>query len=211
MDIFDFILNIDKYLSNAIGFLGSWIYVLLFVIIFVETGLVVMPFLPGDSLIFAVGTFAGSGLLDFLTAYIVLLVAAFLGDTINYWVGHYIGVRVFNKENSKIFKKEYLEKTHKFYEKYGSKTIVIARFVPIVRTFAPFVAGVGKMRYSTFIFYNILGGFIWVTLLFFAGFYLGGISFIKENFEYVVFIIIGVSLIPMIIEYFRYKLKNRGY
>lgn len=205
MEFFDPILHIDKYLADLIGFFGSWIYVMLFAIVFAETGLVVTPFLPGDSLLFAVGTLAGGGLLNIWISYLTLLIAAILGDTVNYWIGHYIGPKVFNKENSKFFKKEYLEKTREFYEKYGGKTIIIARFLPIIRTFAPFVAGVGKMHYITFFFYNVFGGFIWVTSLVFAGFYLGGLSFVKANFEYAIFAIITLSLLPMLIEYIKYK------
>lgn len=205
MEFFDFILHIDKYLAEMIGFLGNWTYVLLFAIVFAETGLVVTPFLPGDSLLFAVGTLTGGGLLNIWISYFTLLIAAFLGDTVNYWIGHYIGPKVFSKENSRFFKKEYLGKTREFYEKYGGKTIIIARFLPIIRTFAPFVAGVGKMHYGTFFFYNIFGGFIWVTSLVFAGFYLGGLSFIKANFEYAIFAIIALSLLPMFIEYLKYK------
>lgn len=205
MEIFDFILHIDKYLADLIGYFGSWTYVMLFAIVFAETGLVVTPFLPGDSLLFAVGTLAGGGLLNIWISYFTLLIAAILGDTVNYWIGHYIGPKVFNKENSKFFKKEYLEKTREFYEQYGGKTIIIARFLPIIRTFAPFVAGVGKMHYITFFFYNVFGGFIWVTSLVFAGFYLGGLSFVKANFEYAIFVIIALSLLPMLIEYIKYK------
>jgi len=178
---------------------------MLFAIVFAETGLVVTPFLPGDSLLFAVGTLAGAGMLNIWASYFTLLVAAILGDTVNYWIGRYIGPKVFNKENSRFFKREYLEKTREFYEKYGGKTIVIARFLPIIRTFAPFVAGVGKMHYSSFFFYNVFGGFVWVTSLLFAGFSLGGISFIKANFEYAIFAIIALSLLPMLIEYIKYK------
>lgn len=205
MEIFDFIFHIDKYLTNIINFLGGWTYFLLFLIIFAETGLVIAPFLPGDSLLFAVGTLAGGGMLNIWTSYLILLLAAILGDTVNYWIGHYIGPKVFNKENSRFFKKEYLEKTREFYEKYGGKTIIIARFLPIIRTFAPFVAGIGKMHYSTFFFYNIVGAFVWVSSLTFLGFYLGGLPLIKENFEYAIFGIIAISLMPMIVEYVRYK------
>lgn len=205
MEIFDFVLHIDKYLADLIGYFGSWTYVMSFAIVFAETGLVITPFLPGDSLLFAVGTLAGGGLLSIWISYFTLLIAAFLGDTINYWIGYYIGHKVFSKENSRFFKKEYLEKTREFYEKYGGKTIIIARFLPIIRTFAPFVAGVGKMHYGTFFFYNIFGGFIWVTSLVFAGFYLGGLSFVKANFEYAIFAIIALSLLPMFIEYLKYK------
>jgi len=205
MEIFDFILHVDKYLAAAINFLGGWVYVVLFAIVFAETGLVITPFLPGDSLLFAAGTLAGGGLLNIWIVYFSLLIAAISGDTVNYWIGNYIGPKVFSRGNSRFFKKEYLEKTREFYEKYGGKTIIIARFVPIVRTFAPFVAGIGKMRYSTFFFFNVLGGFIWVTSLIFVGFYFGGLSFVKANFEYVIFVIIALSLLPMFIEYIKYK------
>lgn len=210
MEIFDFVLHVDKHLADAIAFFGGWTYVLLFLIVFAETGFVVTPFLPGDSLLFAVGTLAGAGLLNIWTAYFVLLTAAVLGDTVNYWIGHYVGPKVFNKENSRFFKKEYLEKTREFYEKYGGKTIIIARFVPIVRTFAPFVAGVGKMHYNTFLFYNVFGGFIWVTFLVFAGFYLGGLPLVKANFEYAIFAIIALSLLPMVIEYVKHKRESKA-
>lgn len=205
MELFDFILHIDKHLGDMIIFFGNSIYVLLFAVVFAETGLVVTPFLPGDSLLFAVGTLAGGGMLNIWTSYFILLIAAILGDTVNYWIGHYIGPKVFSKENYRFFKKEYLEKTCKFYEKYGGKTIIIARFLPIIRTFAPFVAGIGKMHYGTFFYYNVLGGFIWVTSLVFLGFYLGGLSFVKSNFEYAIFAIIVFSLLPMLIEYIKYK------
>jgi len=205
MEFLQYLLHIDKYLATAIGFFGNWTYVVLFLIIFAETGLVVTPFLPGDSLLFAVGTMAGAGMLNVWTVYFTLLVAAILGDTANYWVGHFIGPKVFTMENSRIFKKEYLEKTHHFYEKYGAKAIVISRFLPILRTFAPFVAGVGSMSYGTFFLYNIVGGFLWVSSLTFAGFYLGGLSFVKNNFEYVIFAIILISVLPMILEYIKYK------
>ncbi len=205
MEILSFLLHIDKYLMDVISFFGNWTYVLLFIVIFAETGLVVTPFLPGDSLLFAVGTFAGGGLLNLVTSYLTLLAAAILGDTVNYWVGHYIGPKVFKNETSKFFKKEYLKKTRTFYDKYGGKTIIIARFLPIIRTFAPFVAGVGRMNYSKFFLYNVVGGFVWVSALVLAGFFLGGLPFIKENFEYAIFIIIVLSLLPGFVEYIKYK------
>jgi membrane-associated protein len=210
MEILDFILHVDQYLSSAIDFFGIWTYGILFAIVFAETGLVVTPFLPGDSLLFAVGTLAGGGMLDIWTAYAALLLAAILGDTVNYWIGHYAGPKVFKKEDSRFFKKEYLEKTSQFYEKYGGKTIILARFLPIIRTFAPFVAGVGKMHYRTFFFYNVAGAFIWVSSLTFSGFYLGGLPFVKENFEYAIFTIIALSLMPMFFEYIKYKRGPRA-
>ncbi len=205
MEIFNLILHIDVYLAEAIAFLGAWSYVALFTIIFAETGLVVVPFLPGDSLLFAAGTLAGGGMLNIWVVYFSLLLAAVIGDTVNYWVGNYIGPKVFSQNNSRLFKKEYLEKTRVFYEKYGGKTIIIARFLPIIRTFAPFVAGIGKMRYSTFFFYNVLGGYVWVTSLVLAGFYLGGLPFVKANFEYAILAIIALSVLPMVVEYIKYK------
>lgn len=205
MEFIELILHFDEHLANLIAAFGPLTYIILFLIVFAETGLVVTPFLPGDSLLFIVGTLSGSGFLNIWVSYITLLVAAILGDTVNYWVGHKIGPKVFNKENSKIFKKEYLEKTREFYEKHGGKTIILARFLPIIRTFAPFVAGVGKMNYSTFLFYNVVGAFIWVTSLTFAGYFFGGLEVIKNNFEYAVIGIILISLIPMVIEYVKYK------
>ncbi len=203
--LFDFIFHIDKYLAIIIAFLGNWIYVLLFAIVFVETGLVVAPFLPGDSLLFATGALAGADMLNVWVAYFVLLFATILGDTVNYWIGRYVGPKVFCRPKSRFFKKEHLEKTHRFYEKHGGKTIIIARFIPIMRTFAPFVAGVGRMRYGNFLFYNVLGAFIWVTVLLFLGFNFGGLPFVKANFEYVILAIIAISFSPMIIKYIKHK------
>lgn len=205
MAIFDFILHLDEQLTNLINLFGPLTYVILFLIIFAETGLVVTPFLPGDSLLFVIGAFAGTGFLNIWVIYITLLAAAILGDTVNYWAGHHLGPKVFRQENSRFFKKEYLERTEKFYEKHGGKTIILARFIPIIRTFAPFVAGVGKMRYLTFLSFNIIGGFIWITTLTFAGYFFGGLPFVKNNFEYAVILIIIVSLLPVFIEYLKHK------
>ena len=205
-----YFLHIADYLDQIIATLGPLTYVLLFFIIFAETGLVITPFLPGDSLIFIVGAFSGSGHLNFIVAYITLLSAAIIGDSVNYWIGNKIGPRVFSKENSRVFNKKYLEKTHNFYEKYGTKTIVIARFVPIVRTFAPFVAGIGSMNYKTFFTYNVLGAFLWVTILMLAGHFMGSLPIVKDNFEYAIFFIIGISLIPVIYEFLKNKLESRN-
>lgn len=205
MELVDFILHFDEHLANIINLVGGFTYVILFFIVFAETGFVVTPFLPGDSLLFVVGTLAGSGYLNIFIAYIALLAAAILGDTVNYWIGHRIGAKVFSKDNSRFFNKAYLEKTREFYEKHGGKTIILARFIPVIRTFAPFVAGVGKMHYGTFISYNIVGAFLWVTALLFTGFFFGGLPFIKNNFEYAVIGIIFVSLIPVVVEYFQHK------
>mgnify|MGYP000887084987 CR=1 FL=1 len=209
MDIVSVLLHLGDYLAKIIEVFGYWTYAILFLVIFAETGFVVTPFLPGDSLIFIVGAFAAIGHLNIIVVYIVLLAAAILGDTVNYWLGHKLGAKVFSKENSKIFNKKYLRKTEEFYEKYGGKTIIIARFVPIIRTFAPFVAGIGSMRYSVFILYNIIGGFVWVTSLVLAGYFFGNLPIIKDNFEYAIYIIILLSLTPMIFEFIKHNMQKR--
>ncbi len=209
MDIISVLLHLGDYLAKVIEIFGYWTYAILFLVIFAETGFVVTPFLPGDSLIFIVGAFAALGHLNIIAVYIVLLVAAILGDTVNYWLGNKLGAKVFSKENSRIFNKKYLRKTEEFYEKYGGKTIIIARFVPIIRTFAPFVAGIGSMKYSVFILYNIVGGFLWVTSLVLAGYFFGNLPIIKDNFEYAIYIIILLSLTPMIFEFVKHKMQKR--
>lgn len=209
MEIFKFLLHFDESLVSIINLFGPLTYFFLFLIIFAETGLVVTPFLPGDSLLFAVGTLAGGNYLNILIVYILLLVAAILGDTVNYWIGHHLGPRVFSKENSRIFNKAYLKKTDDFYKKYGGKTIILARFVPIIRTFAPFVAGIGKMHYGTFLFYNVLGGFLWVTTLTFAGYFFGQIPIVKENFEYAIMGIVLISVLPILIELAKHRLESK--
>lgn len=209
MDLFSFILHFDEHLKNIINMFGSFSYVVLFLVVFAETGLVVTPFLPGDSLLFIAGTLAGSGLLNIWAVYLTLLIAAIVGDTVNYFLGHRFGTRVFTKEDSWLFNKNYLDKTRAFYEKHGKKTIILARFVPIIRTFAPFVAGVGQMHYSTFLAYNVIGAFIWVTSLTFAGYFFGGLPFIQKNFEFAVIGIVFVSLIPMLFEYTRHKRSSK--
>lgn len=207
MGLIDFIMHIDQHLLALIRDYNQWIYLILFLIIFVETGLVIMPFLPGDSLLFAVGMFSAMGSLDIYTSIAIMLIAAILGDACNYLIGKYLGdrfvrMRLFGRQ---LVKPEYIEKTHAFYEKHGPQTIIIARFVPIVRTFAPFVAGVGKMRYATFLTYNIIGGTVWVVGIVLAGYFLGNIPIIKDNFEKVVLGIILISVLPIIIG----MLKNR--
>ncbi len=209
MEFIEILLHIDEYLGTFIQQYGTWVYVLLFVIIFAETGFVVTPFLPGDSLLFVVGTLAGSGYINIVVIYFILLAAAILGDTVNYWIGHKLGHKVFSKENSKLFNKQHLETTRKFFAKHGGKTIIIARFVPIVRTFAPFVAGMGSMHYSTFLAYNVLGGLLWVTSLLFAGYFFGSLPIIKDNFEIAIFAIIFLSLIPAIIEFFKARRESK--
>ena len=203
--IADLFLHLDEHLNTIIQTFGLWSYVILFLIIFLETGIVIMPFLPGDSLLFAAGTLAAFGSLNVWILYISLLVAAIIGDTVNYWIGHALGPRVFAKENSMFFKKEYLVKTQEFYEKHGGKTIILARFMPIVRTFAPFVAGVGKMDYKYFLTYNIVGGFIWVTSFVWLGYFFGNIPVIQHNFHYAVVGIVVLSIVPAIYEYIKHK------
>ena len=209
MEIFSTLLHFDEALVTIINLFGPLTYVILFAIVFAETGLVITPFLPGDSLLFAVGTLAGGNYLNIWIVYPTLLAAAIIGDTVNYWLGRHLGSRVFTKENSRIFKKSYLEKTSEFYAKHGGKTIILARFVPLIRTFAPFVAGVGKMHYKTFLSYNVVGAFLWVTSLTFAGFFFGQMPLIRENFEYAVIGIILISLLPVVIEFVKHKLSKK--
>jgi len=207
--VFDFVIHIDVHLSAIIQAYGIWTYLILFLIIFCETGLVVTPLLPGDSLLFAAGTFAAKGDLDVMWLFILLSIAAILGDTANYWIGDYIGPKIFHKENVRLLNKEYLDRTHQFYEKYGGKTIIIARFVPIIRTFAPFVAGIGSMTYLRFISYNIIGGIAWIAACVFAGFFFGNIPIVKHNFTIVIFVIIFISILPGIIEFIRQHNERR--
>lgn len=203
----DLFLHLDKHLSEIITTYGTTTYVILFAIIFVETGLIIMPFLPGDSLLFVAGYFAKRGDLDLTLLCVLLFIAAFLGDLLNYSIGKFSGDKIM-KMNLPFVKPEYFEKTNAFYEKHGPKTIILARFIPIIRTFAPFVAGVGKMNYKTFLTYNTIGGFIWVVLLLLAGYLFGEIPVVKKNFELVVFGIIFISILPPIIEVIRAKMKK---
>jgi membrane-associated protein len=198
--LIDLFLHLDQYLDKIITQYGAWTYGILFVVIFIETGLVVMPFLPGDSLLFAAGTFAALGSLNLWYLLGLLMVAAILGDTVNYSIGHYLGERAYN---IKWIKKEYLDKTHAFFEKHGGIAIFLARFVPIVRTFAPFVAGIGKMSYGYFITYNFIGGITWVALFTSAGYFFGNIPFVRHNFEYVIIVIILISVLPMAFEWLK--------
>jgi len=202
---FDILLHLDIHLDLAIRSYGLWTYGILFLIVFLETGLVVTPFLPGDSLLFAGGTFAALGSLDVGWLIIVLALAAIGGDTANYWIGYSSGPKVFSKERSRLFNKEYLHRTHRFYEKYGGKTIIIARFIPIIRTFAPFVAGIGSMTYSRFITYNIVGGIAWVVIFVLGGYFFGNIPLIRHNFSLVIVAIIILSILPGIIEFLRHR------
>lgn len=203
----DILLHLDKYLLTVIQQYGSWTYAILFAIIFCETGLVVTPVLPGDSLLFAVGAFAAAGSLDPWLAFALLSLAAIAGDTLNYWIGNYVGPKVFHYQKSRFFKRGHLERTHQFYEKYGGKTIVIARFIPIIRTFAPFVAGIGAMTYWKFVAYNIGGGVLWVASFVGAGYFFGNIPVVKRNFTLVILAIIVISILPGIIEYLRQRRK----
>jgi len=199
LSLVDFILHIDSHLSNIIQQYGTWTYGLLFLIIFMETGFVVTPFLPGDSLLFATGTFAAMGVLNIYLLIGLLIIAAIAGDTVNYWIGHAIGSRAYTGE-IKWIKKEYMERTQAFFEKHGGKTIFLARFVPIIRTFAPFVAGIGKMSYGYFIRWNVIGGITWVTIFLLAGYFFGNIPFVQKNFELVIVAIILISLVPVFVE-----------
>ncbi len=205
--LIDLFLHLDKHLSQIIQNYGVWTYLLLFLVIFMETGFVVTPFLPGDSLLFAAGTFASPALgssLNIFLLWALLCAAAILGDTVNYWIGHFIGPKAFTGE-VRFLKKEYLDRTHEFYEKHGGKTIIIARFIPIIRTFAPFVAGIGAMSYGRFITYNVVGGVVWVTIFTFGGYYFGNLPFVKENFSLVVIAIIFISVVPMIFEFIKQR------
>lgn len=195
----DFFLHLDTHLAEIIRDYGTWTYAILFLIVFAETGLVVMPLLPGDSLLFAAGTFAALGDLNPVLLILLLIAAAILGDTVNYWVGNRIGARAFSG-NVRFLKREYLERTQRFYERHGGKTIILARFVPIVRTFAPFVAGVGTMSYPRFLAYNVIGAIVWVTGFVTIGYLFGNIPAVKERFSLVILAIIAVSVLPIAIE-----------
>lgn len=198
--LFDLFLHLDEQLQLIITQYGAWTYGILFAVIFIETGLVVTPFLPGDSLLFAAGTFATLGSLNVWFIIGLLIVAAVLGDAVNYSIGHYLGGRAYK---IKWIKKEYLEKTHQFFEKHGGKAIFLARFVPIVRTFAPFVAGIGKMSYGYFASYNIIGGAAWVLIFTLLGYFFGNLEFVKKNFELVIIAIILISIVPMVLEWWK--------
>lgn len=203
----NYIIHLDKYLNIMIENYGIWVYLLFFLIIFCETGLVVTPFLPGDSLLFAAGTFAALGGLHLEWATAALFLGAVAGDSLNYWIGNYLGPRAFSGR-FRFLKKEYLERTNQFYQRHGGKTIVLARFIPIIRTFAPFVAGIGKMKYPRFFSFNVLGGFIWVMLFVLGGFLFGNLPIIKHNFSLVILVIILTSVVPGIIEFVRTRLNS---
>ena len=203
--LLDILLHLDRHLDTIIQQYGVWTYLILFLIIFCETGLVVTPILPGDSLLFVVGTFAARGALDLGLLLVLLSVAAVAGDTVNYAIGYRVGPQIFRKEGVRFLNREYLDRTHRFYERHGAKTIVIARFVPIIRTFAPFVAGVGRMSYARFVTYNVAGGVGWIAALVLAGYLFGNISVVRQNFTLVIFAIIVLSILPGVIEFLRQR------
>ncbi len=208
VNLFKTLLHIDKVLKDIISTYHTWTYLIMFFVIFMETGFVVTPFLPGDSLIFAAGAFAGLGSLNVGVLFIVLALAAIAGDTANYWIGHFVGPRAFSG-NVRFLKKEYIDRTHAFFEKHGGKTIIIARFIPIIRTFAPFVAGVGAMTYPKFIAYNVIGGLAWVALFTFMGYFFGNLQVVQDNFTFVILAIIFISVLPAIIEIIRSRQEAR--
>ncbi len=205
----DFVLHIDRYLDVIIRSVGAGTYAVLFLIIFVETGLVVTPFLPGDSLLFAAGAFSAKGSLQALPLWLLLMAAAVIGDSVNYWIGNKVGSRVFEQETRWV-KREYLERTQKFYEKHGGKTILLARFVPNVRNFTPFVAGIGKMRYGYFLTYNLIGGVLWVSLFLWGGFLFGGLPFVEKNFSLVIIAIVLISALPAVWETLKARREKRA-
>jgi len=211
MNPLDIILHLDKYLDVLIQRFGLGTYAVLFLIVFSETGLVVAPFLPGDSLLFAAGTFASRGSLSVFVLWVVLSIAAILGDTVNYWIGYHVGPKVFRQKKGLFFRKEYLERTRIFYEKYGAKTVMISRFLPIIRTFAPFVAGIGRMSYPRFFLYNIVGGIAWVTVFIWGGYWFGNIPFVQKNFSLVILAIIIISFLPLVWEYLTHHWHAKNY
>jgi membrane-associated protein len=201
----DVFLHLDKHLELIVRDYGLWTYLILFLIIFCETGLVVMPILPGDSLLFAAGALAAATSLNVGWLFVLLGVAAVAGDTVNYWIGHQVGPKVFQSESSRFLNREYLDRTHRFYEKHGGKTIIIARFMPIIRTFAPFVAGIGSMSYGRFLAYNVVGGVLWIAVFVFGGYAFGNIPMVKRNFTFVIMGIIVLSVLPGVVEYLRHR------
>jgi len=201
----DFVVHIDHHLDQIILAYGTWTYLILGTIVFCETGLVVTPFLPGDSLLFAVGAFAARGSLDLTTSLLILAIAGIAGDTVNYWIGARVGPAVFHRKDSRFFDPAHLERAHRFYEKYGGKTIVLARFLPILRTFAPFVAGIGRMSYAKFLAYNVIGAAAWVGIFVLAGYFFGNIPLVRDNFSLVILVIIAVSIVPVVHEVLRHR------
>jgi len=203
--LIEFVLHLDKHLHELVLHYGTWVYGILFLIIFTETGLVIMPLLPGDSLLFAAGAVAATGGLDPHLLVILLIIAAISGDTVNYWIGHYVGPRVFSQTHSRWFNPQHLQRTHRFYQKHGGKTVILARFLPIIRTFAPFVAGVGAMGYLRFLMYSMIGGIIWVSSFVYMGYFFGNLPIVKKNFTLLILAIIFISLLPLVIEFFKHR------
>jgi len=208
--LIDFVIHIDRHLAELATAYGPWLFLILFLIIFCETGLVVTPILPGDSLLFVTGAIAATGAFDIHLMVIALIVAAILGDSVNYQIGKAVGLKVFDNPNSRIFKREYLDKTHAFYERHGGKTIIIARFAPIVRTFAPFVAGVGAMTYPKFFAYNVVGGVLWVVSFSYAGYFFGNLPIVKQNLSLLIVAIVVISILPGVIGFIRQKRGSAG-
>jgi len=206
--LIDLFLHLDKHLDAIITSFGFWTYLILFLVIFCETGLIVTPFLPGDSLLFAVGTFAARGSFEIELIFPLLVIAAIVGDNTNYWIGRRVGPRIFSREDTRLFNKRHLVKTHNFYEKHGTKAIIIARFLPIVRTFTPFVAGIGAMRYRRFVTFDIAGGLLWVGIFVLGGYFFGNLAIVQEHFSFVVVAIVMVSALPAGIEFLRHRLKR---
>ena len=206
--VIDLFLHLDVHLAEFVAQYGVWVYAMLFAIIFIETGLIIWPFLPGDSLLFAAGAMAATGAMDVHGLFALLVTAAFLGDNTNYWIGHYVGPRVFKRERSLFFNPAHIHRTQRFYEKHGGKTVMLARFLPIVRTFAPFVAGVGRMVYPRFMFYSFSGSVFWIGFFVYGGYYFGNIPFVKENFSIVILSVVAISLIPVLVEIWRSQRRS---
>ena len=208
--LLDIVLHLDAHLLALVQEYGVWVYAILFAIIFAETGLVVAPFLPGDSLLFVIGALCGMGSLELEVAMPLLILAAFLGDNTNYWIGRLLGLRLLNHASQKLIRHEHLEKTHAFYEKHGGKTVIFARFLPIIRTFAPFVAGIGTMNYRLYLMYSIIGGVTWIGSLTLAGYFFGNIPVIKDNLTLMILVIVFVSFIPAILEFIRHRRRQKA-
>lgn len=208
--IIDFILHIDKYLKIIIESFGIWSYLILFVIVFCETGLVVTPFLPGDSLIFAAGAFAAIGAFDVSLLILTFCAAAIIGDNVNYWIGHFIGPKIFHRENVRFLNRKHLDRTHEFYEKYGAMTVILARFTPIIRTFMPFVAGIGRMTYPRFLIFDVIGGIAWPSIFITLGYFFGNLPFVKKYFSVVILAIVLISVTPIMYEIVKMRLKKNG-
>lgn len=204
-NLIEFFIHLDAHLGQLTAQYGTFTYAILFFVIFAETGFVFTPFLPGDSLLFAIGTIAALGSLNVYFCFFLVVAAALTGDNVNYWIGHFLGDKILKKNSGRFIKKEYLDKTHAYFEKYGGKTIIIARFVPIVRTFTPFTAGIGRMNYLNFISYSIVGALLWSGLLIFAGYFFGNLPIIKENFSIAILVVILISILPAIIEIIKVK------